>query len=332
MNQESMESGVQARPYADFAERLVIAMRDKRIKGSQLAVMLRKADDPHDQLTPQAVSKWTTGKGLPDEYRTDRLCELLGVEKSWLLGAHKPPKPGRKSLVSPRTALRGYKPLIDAVYATKDMAAAIKKVSEMGDEQRYAEYGLEGFQDPNTAIGREAAKLAKAREDSWVAERRSKGEIRAALLVFTASACSKQRSTLIVDEFRMIRGPYYRMPVDIVVSEDDQIGSNTLKFGVLVRYGTSRDRLAALIGDTLNWNLATKGRPLHVIWVTPPRPEPELTELNAGLQEQLSELVSPKAALDIGHLISGFTIVPSENVGLQIGVATSNLENMIKAL
>ena len=78
MEQDSLEQQVGAAPYADVAERLRHAMAVKNIRGSDLASRLRDPENPKDTLTPQAVSKWTTGKGLPDEHRLP--CSEIGAQ------------------------------------------------------------------------------------------------------------------------------------------------------------------------------------------------------------------------------------------------------------
>jgi transcriptional regulator with XRE-family HTH domain len=328
MDQDSLEQHTASRPYMDVAERLLAAMDKKKIKGSTLALLLREG--PDDTLTPQAVSNWTTGKGLPDAHRIRKILEILEISWTDLLGEHDLPKPGRKTKELYGIARRAKAPINDSYHAMSARAEAIKKLTELDEDTIQRNYGLEDFsmRSFEQAVTVETDKQLRARADEWVEERRSRAEIRSAITLMAHMRCREKDHSLVVDELRNISGSYFRKPMDIVISQEIE-GTNILRAGVVIKSGPSYSLLSELVGEAMNWKSATNGLPLIVVWIYTPRQSVESQISN--ITEGLLPLTAPVPMFNI-PLIDSYHLVNSDKTGLDLAQASDALKKLIFSL
>lgn len=78
----------------ELARRIATLRRQKGLTQNALAESMC--------VTPQAVSKWETGRAFPDLSRVDELAAVLGVEVTYLLWGNdrKPKSPVNRDAIS----------------------------------------------------------------------------------------------------------------------------------------------------------------------------------------------------------------------------------------
>lgn len=324
-----------ARPYAEFSERLTKLMEGKDLNGSSLALALSSYSEK--PITPQAVSRWVSGHGLPSERRLNELAQLLGVEPKDLLGEFSIPKPGRKRI--PAHILDGgLPPLVDAAVHRKKQAKAKQIVDSKSDEERYVSYSLQGFQDPEYAYQLEFERLEST--ENPPNERRSRIQIEKMLYLTLAYFCDTNDLPYTVDRNRAVIGPLFKDTMDLVVAEDIHNGLftfNKIRFGVLVVSGRARVMMPRITGTALNWKLGTKGYPLHLVFVDTtyrgPVDEPltaaKEKEHAAAVGEVLFPLTKPQPGLD-GPLVDKFTVIVDVKAGRGGAEANDNMKELLK--
>lgn len=251
------------RPYIDFGERLSASMAAADVSSPRLAGML--------EISSQMVGRYLRGESLPGPQRLRAICAILGADMATLLGEHSFPSPGR----APRGSLR------PSVVTERPIFQYQTLTTTPEDEP-------EAVEVPFTLTAPEAR--TRLASNPWTSIRKVERELSHAtrdLLRDLVTDAHPFDDFDVLTEYR-VRGPYGRIPVDIVVTHD--------KHPVLcveIRSGIGA-AVSGLIGTAHSWKVATGGKPLFVIWLVPELPTDRAITYLSRIENQLRGLSHPE--------------------------------------